>query len=47
MTDMKRFVIPVIIGATGTADKRTEKIPGKNTRASIAKKLPSWEHRTY
>jgi hypothetical protein len=51
MWNMKYFVIPVVIGGIGTVTQRTEEIPGRNTRQAFhrftAKKLPSWEHRTY
>jgi hypothetical protein len=50
MWNMKYFVIPVVIGATGTVTrglrKYLEEIPGKHSIDSLQKQS-SWEHRTY
>jgi hypothetical protein len=50
MWNMKCFVIPVVIGATGTVTrglrKYLEEIPGKHCIDSL-QKLSSWEHHTY
>jgi hypothetical protein len=50
MWNMKYFVNPADIGATGTVTsglrKYLEEIPGKHSINSL-QKLPSWEHRTY
>jgi hypothetical protein len=49
MLNMKCFVIPVVIGATGTVTRELRKylveIPGKHCIDSL-QKLPSWEHHT-
>jgi hypothetical protein len=50
MWNMKCFVIPIIIGATGIVNKGLqnylETIPGQHSIDSLQKKLPYWEHHT-
>jgi hypothetical protein len=51
MWNTKCFVIPVVIGTTGTVTrglrKYLEEIPGKHSVDSLQKTLSSWEHHTY